>query len=179
MVYRSTHDHDEGDLETGTRICTRCEARKAMTEFNKTHRGQYRLRVCKHCVQAGVRGKRPCPSASQRCDRKWSMKTRYGLREDQFLELLVARSFCCKICDTKLIQRKTRVDHDQATGAVRGLLCHDCNIGLGFFRDNAAALRQAAAYIDRASRDAEFDTWQDELMKELASYGLNAEDNAR
>lgn len=45
--------------------------------------------------------------------------------------------------------RQTHVDHDHKTGLVRGMLCVDCNVGLGRFKDNAEALRRAADYVGR------------------------------
>jgi hypothetical protein len=39
------------------------------------------------------------------------------------------------------------VDHDHRTGAVRGLLCVDCNVALGRFKDDIEAVRRAAEYL--------------------------------
>ena len=47
--------------------------------------------------------------------------------------------------------RGTHVDHDHATGRVRGLLCSDCNLAEGFVRSSASRARMLAAYLDRFS----------------------------
>lgn len=55
----------------------------------------------------------------------------------------------CAICQSGITIQKTRVDHCHATGVVRDLLCNNCNCGLGFFADDPARMRSAAAYIER------------------------------
>lgn len=41
------------------------------------------------------------------------------------------------------------LDHCHETGVVRGLLCHNCNRGLGLLQDNPTYLRQAANYVEK------------------------------
>jgi Recombination endonuclease VII len=79
----------------------------------------------------------------------------YGMTETQYLRMLEQQGHACFICGTDDWGGKhdsPHVDHDHATGAVRGLLCGNCNNGLGHFKDNPARLRAAAEYLER-SRD--------------------------
>jgi len=54
----------------------------------------------------------------------------------------------CDICGFEY--KRPTVDHDHETGIVRGILCWQCNQGLGFFMDNPDILRQAAGYLEKA-----------------------------
>ena len=57
----------------------------------------------------------------------------------------------CQICD-KPFGHKV-VDHDHKTGKIRGLLCRQCNFGLGHFRDNPDSLEKAATYLKEHTND--------------------------
>jgi hypothetical protein len=57
----------------------------------------------------------------------------------------------CGICKTP--GKPLCVDHCHATGKVRGLLCRDCNLGLGNYKDNPIFTRAATAYLESARRD--------------------------
>jgi len=66
--------------------------------------------------------------------------------------MLAHQGGVCAICkrapqDGKMLC----VDHCHLTGAVRGLLCSNCNSALAFFREEPDALRAAIAYLRRAA----------------------------
>ena len=51
------------------------------------------------------------------------------------------------------------VDHDHATGKIRGMLCNHCNRGLGHFRDDPMLLEFARVYLLSAVGDKEADEY--------------------
>jgi hypothetical protein len=53
----------------------------------------------------------------------------------------------CVICG-ETQKKQLAIDHDHASGWVRGALCNRCNLGLGHFRDNPKLLRYAALYLE-------------------------------
>ena len=95
---------------------------------------------------------RPSCRLRQRRLRRWWT---YGLTPEAFDGLLQAQEGRCQICRCVLfleVDRKGRsdavhVDHEHTSGRVRGLLCSDCNRGLGCFHDREEVLISAAQYI--------------------------------
>lgn len=80
----------------------------------------------------------------------------FGLSFKQIMALCRAQKNRCASCGDKFkISRDPEqklpfaVDHNHATGAVRGLLCTQCNTGLGLFRDDPERLLAAVAYLAR------------------------------
>lgn len=86
------------------------------------------------------------------CSTKCKIRSRrheaYGLTKEE-LDLLLAQHAVCAICRSEDWGSKgPQVDHCHTTGKVRGILCINCNNGLGRFGDDPERLRRAAAYLE-------------------------------
>jgi len=73
----------------------------------------------------------------------------YGLAPYEYDKMFYYQDGKCGICPNDLVFRhwSTHIDHDHQTGVVRGLLCHNCNKGLGNFKDNQKVLGMAIQYL--------------------------------
>lgn len=75
---------------------------------------------------------------------------RKGLTPKDYDDMLAQQSNGCYLCGGGPSRTPyLHIDHDHATGVVRGLLCDSCNLGLGKFKDNAEVLRRAIDYLNR------------------------------
>ena len=86
-----------------------------------------------------------------------SLKRKYDLPIEVYEHAIIRQLNLCAICgepETRKGYTTLVVDHDHATGIVRGFLCHSCNTTLGHMRDNPALLRAAADYLDAHNRHA-------------------------
>lgn len=148
MVYQSPLNMDEGDLYTGTRICRACNERLPMSEFYWAVKDKIRVRKCQKCC-----GERQRERKSERKDiyREQgfarSLRVKYGLTVHEWERLLQSQNEQCPICHKALSRKNTHVDHDHKTGKIRGLLCFECNTGIGKFHDDIDRLRAAISYL--------------------------------
>lgn len=117
-------------------------------------------RFCKDCPEGS---RRPAPHPGPRCatHHKAVLKARreaahgraiyerYGLTKEQYEALYEAQGGVCYICRRATGRRKKlAVDHDHATGYVRGLLCSPCNGMLAHARDTVEVFHRAASYLE-------------------------------
>lgn len=70
-------------------------------------------------------------------------KRRYNLSASE-VEDLRKRFPVCAICGSDV---HLDIDHNHETGEVRGILCHNCNSGIGHFKENPEKLLQAVEYL--------------------------------
>lgn len=75
------------------------------------------------------------------------LMTRYGLTIDDYNAMLSGQSDACAICYRRKADSRLVVDHDHATRKVRGILCHECNCGIGAFYDNSCLMLSAIMYL--------------------------------
>jgi len=87
--------------------------------------------------------------------RKWHQQTLQQIkREYPYEQTLAMQGGVCAICreEPAVDGRAFHYDHDHITGEFRGLLCHNCNLGLGSFRDSKQLLDLAAVYLEDPQR---------------------------
>lgn len=76
----------------------------------------------------------------------------YGITKQDYNNLIKVQDNQCAICKNKFnkddLLRTCHIDHDHNTGIVRGLLCSECNLGLGKFKDNKMLLEKAKEYLE-------------------------------
>lgn len=91
---------------------------------------------------------------------RWKLvRLKYGVTREQYLLMLSEQGGVCAVCHkpekaTVKSTGKTRplaIDHDHETDLVCGLLCANCNHGLGCFSDDPDTLVAAAEYLRQAN----------------------------
>jgi hypothetical protein len=142
-----------GDCATcGDRVPVEVRARKGHGNFacminvreRKRRKGErYRDRLRK---EGRTRTRTPLTPEARR---RKKLREKYGITPEDYEWMFAEQQGKCAICLKS--ESKLYVDHDHAGGTVRGLLCHDCNIALGWLRDREEAATSAAQYL-RASR---------------------------
>jgi hypothetical protein len=83
-------------------------------------------------------------------DRDGYLKRKYEMTLEDYERMFETQGGVCAICsEARPEERTLHVDHDHATGVIRGLLCFRCNNALGDFREEYELFQRAADYLDR------------------------------
>jgi hypothetical protein len=152
---------------SGTFTCVDCE-RTLPRPDHMTLRAPKRCAECARLLRnAKAREKRrQDPEKSREVSRKNMEKRRreqpqavkqtkirstYQITDEQYESLLKRAKGKCELCGTILTDdgpSREVIDHNHETGSVRGLLCNNCNMGLGYVADSGALLEQLAQYLE-------------------------------
>jgi hypothetical protein len=144
--------------------CGDCCSVLPLDEFSLDHRNRDgRGPYCRSCQnkRQNTRRRQSSPEdleAKKRYERAWHhstkerrarsiksnrLKTRYGITLEDYERMLNEQRERCAICEE---EKELVVDHDHATGEVRGLLCRSCNFQLGIV-EQAEWLAKAFRYL--------------------------------
>lgn len=113
---------------------------------------RYYMRHRDICIQRSATYYRNNLMVKQRYNKKAHFKRRFGISLEAVQALIDAQGGKCPICSTVLVfggKAGAHVDHDHITRVIRGVLCCNCNTGLGHFKDTPDLLRAAAIYLER------------------------------
>lgn len=164
------------------KVCSKCDKWKPRSDYGKVESHADKMRYCcKECYNE-VRKKyrnehgrdivreqkkraydreppeeRKKKRAEGYVSRKRDIRLRclYGINESDYNAMLASQGGGCAICGAEVgdsRQNSLFVDHCHAHGHVRGLLCHGCNTGIGFFGDSVERLLEAALYLEKDRR---------------------------
>ena len=79
-----------------------------------------------------------------------SLKRHYGLSLQQYNAFLRRQHNVCAICgNTNRSGWRLAVDHDHHTGRIRALLCHKCNLALGYLNEDPKLAQKLLRYMQQ------------------------------
>ena len=131
----------------GYRVCSICKVEKKHSEFHVNKAWAHGIYFrCKECAN-----KRSKELYDPELERNKGFKRRYGITLDDYAQMLKLQNNRCAICNGTATgnrrQKNLSVDHCHTTGKVRGLLCHGCNSGIGYMKDDIELLEKAIDYL--------------------------------
>lgn len=130
------------------KICTKCKNLTDMNLFVKNKQGKYQKQSwCNPCRSKYYKENKP---RFQHLIRNGMLKRKYGIDKEGYDNLLKLQNGKCAICGLQEQNHRNKVfnvDHNHKTKKVRGLLCNNCNRGLGHLKDNILFLENALAYL--------------------------------
>lgn len=144
-------------LTLSSKKCSCCGEIKPTTEFSRDKRRKWKFGFQSYCKACVSKKFKKYYKENQEKFKKNNLK-RYGITPEDKEKMIENQGYKCAICgeeiflfrDTKNKKKDiAHVDHDHKTGKVRGLLCQECNSGLGKFRDNTDYLLSAISYLKK------------------------------
>jgi hypothetical protein len=125
------------------RRCPRCREAKPLEDFarNRSSKSGYGS-YCKPCHNHVVRSNREKHHGSTR---SFHLNRRYQVDATQVEWMILQQGGVCGLCGTG---KPEHVDHDHRTKQLRGILCFNCNRGLGKFGDDVGLMSRAVEYLE-------------------------------
>jgi hypothetical protein len=125
------------------RRCPRCGETKPLPDFarNRSTKSGYGA-YCKPCHNSVVAENR---QKNHGGNRAFWLNRRYRVDAAQVAWMILQQGGVCALCGSG---KPEHVDHDHRTKRVRGILCFNCNRGLGKFADDVELMSRAVDYLE-------------------------------
>jgi len=72
---------------------------------------------------------------------------RYNIPPVTLMHFLDIQQGCCAICSKDFGETSYHIDHCHTDGSVRGLLCSNCNTGIGLLQEDETIFNNAIQYL--------------------------------
>ena len=138
--------------------CGSCGELKSVNDYHKNSKTKDGLQSrCKSCNLLSVKSwqknnpekhKNIWERATSHRSKHTVRSRRYDIHPDDLLKLLVDSGGFCDICGES-DKKGLVVDHCHRTNVVRGIICENCNRGLGMFKDSTFNLLNAVGYLTK------------------------------
>ena len=129
------------------KTCNKCGVEKPLDEYHTPKTRPNGMGTCKQCINSAALARYHADPDRARNNQ---LKRKFGITAKQYDAMYQEQAGRCGICAVHQseLTKRLAVDHNHATGKVRGLLCDDCNIGLGKLKDSPSILRKALNYLE-------------------------------
>lgn len=147
-------------MSPSVKQCSKCKVFKGIENFGLRSSSGDRLQC--HCKPCRSNEKHKQYEASRKTrdvksekirKRQSKLKCKYGISFEDYDRIFKEQGGRCAICGIIPFIRKLAVDHCHTTNKVRGLLCFNCNNGLGAMRDDQEILNAAIMYLRRTENE--------------------------
>lgn len=132
------------------KTCCECKIEKPLEMFSKNKtRKDGKTPQCKKCRSERNKKYRATTNAKN-LKKINTRKLRTGFTAEYYNLKLIEQNNACAICGTNVPSGRGdfHADHCHLTKQTRGLLCLQCNAGLGQFKDNIENLKAAIEYLE-------------------------------
>jgi hypothetical protein len=143
----------------GLKYCPHCERILPVSDFSTGGKFKDFAVYCKECSnevaeernqKEKVKENRKAYDEKRKLSQRDSrLKKNFGISLMDYNKILEVQNSKCAICGKTVIEngKSLAVDHDHKTNKIRGLLCNNCNVCIGFLQDTPDIGKKIANYL--------------------------------
>ena len=130
-----------------TKKCASCKIEKEIKDFTRGESCKDGIRThCKKCRAEESKTYKLLHKEQTQRQRQKERLIKYGVTIEEYIRLSKNQNGKCAICRKEM---NLCIDHNHKNGKIRGLLCRNCNFGIGFMEDSIKLLEKAIRYLKK------------------------------